>query len=127
MKFQIRVLLFTMLKVTLTFNPKSKPSNRGICFRLSKINEIAFNQYDVKRVSFQTKIGLNLEDPVFTIGDNVTSGSDLRKSRKRQHNDKPKKKIDSKQEAASKRFLLGNGVGGLTPEALIHLIHTAAP
>lgn len=84
------------------------------------------SQYDAKRVQFQTKLGLNLEDPVFDIAHKT--GQQMRKDRKKGHkpNKSKNKKSDVKTEPL-KRFILGNGVEGLSSDSLLRVVESTAP
>lgn len=80
------------------------------------------SQYDIKRMQFQTKLGLNLQDPVFDAAHKT--GQEMRRDRKKGH--KPNKSKSEKSEGP-KRFVLGNGVEGLSPESLLHVVESTAP
>lgn len=82
------------------------------------------SQYDVKRVQFQTKLGLNLENPVFDIAHKT--GLQMRKDRKRGHKPNKVKKMTTLNEPP-KRFMLGNGVEGLSPDSLLRVVESTAP
>ena len=51
---------------------------------------ITVDQYDIKRIQFQTKLGLDLSDPRFTQDNN--SGKDLRRNRKNENSYQTNKK-----------------------------------
>jgi len=68
------------------------------------------NQYDIKRVQFQTKLGLNLENPVFELA-HIKTGQQMRKDRKRiSHKQTNKIKNQAEKIEPPKRFMLGNGM-----------------
>ena len=105
------------------------------------------NPYDIKRIQFQTKIGLSLEDPRFIINTEINkpskgssknnkieivkTGAELRKERKlhkgKDKNLKKKQNVVNDDSSESSRFVLGNGVEGLTPESLLGLVKSTAP
>lgn len=97
------------------------------------------NQYDIKRMQFQAKLGLSLEDPRFIVNnvnvkkvEVVKTGAELRKERKLQGKNKDKS-INKKQNENAKtsdvstRFILGNGVEGLSVQSLLGLVKSTAP
>ena len=97
---------------------------------------ITVDQYDIKRIQFQTKLGLDLSDPRFT--QDYNSGKDLRRNRKNENSYQANKKtklIKNKLTSTNnkliqtpiKRFILGNGIEGLTPSSLISLVHSTTP
>jgi len=85
------------------------------------------NQYDIKRVQFQTKLGLNLENPVFELA-HIKTGQQMRKDRKRiSHKQTNKIKNQAEKIEPPKRFMLGNGMEGLSPDSLLRVVESTAP
>ena len=89
--------------------------------------DIVDSKYDLKRMSFQSKLGIDLNDARFQVGDEVMKGADLRRNRKKLHEDHHPKKSSDTKKSISKRFKLGNGIEGLSPEALVGAVYSTAP
>ena len=95
----------------------------------------SIDPYDLKRIRYQNKIGINTDDILYE--EDVKNGNDLRKARKTEQVAKRQKveatraliskKASKSKVSIPKRFVLGNGVEGLTSETLINLVYSTAP